>query len=50
MTRETPGRVSGNASTVIRYSDWGIAIPQVPLVSSVADSVRLEIDFSAAAA
>jgi polyisoprenoid-binding protein YceI len=50
VTRETPGRVSGNASTVIRYAEWGIAIPQVPLVSSVADNVRLEIHFSAAAA
>jgi polyisoprenoid-binding protein YceI len=50
VTRETPDRVSGNASTVIRYADWGIAIPQVPPVSSVADNVRLEINFSAAAA
>jgi polyisoprenoid-binding protein YceI len=49
----TPGstdRLEGSASTTIRYADWGLAIPQVPAVASVSDTVRLELDFAAQAA
>ncbi len=42
-------RFSGTAKTTIRYADFNISIPSVPQVASVADEVRLEIDFVAAA-
>jgi polyisoprenoid-binding protein YceI len=42
-------RVEGTATTAVSYADYGISIPQVPQVASVADQVRLEIDFVAAA-
>jgi polyisoprenoid-binding protein YceI len=42
-------RFTGTASTTIRYADFNITIPQVPQVASVAEEVRLEIDFVAAA-
>jgi polyisoprenoid-binding protein YceI len=41
-------RFAGTAQTTIRYADFNIAIPQVPQVASVAEEVRLEIDFVAA--
>lgn len=43
-------RVEGTAVATIAYADYGIAIPQVRQVASVADEVRLELDFVAAAA
>ena len=43
-------RLAGSANTTIRYADWGLAIPQVPSVASVSDTVRLELDFAAQAA
>jgi polyisoprenoid-binding protein YceI len=46
-TAET--RLEGTATTTIRYADYGITIPQVRQVASVAEEVRLEIDFVAAA-
>lgn len=42
-------RLQGTARATIRYADYGIAIPQVPQVASVADQVRLELDFVAVA-
>jgi len=42
-------RVEGKASTTINYADYGISIPQVPQVASVADQVRLELDLVAVA-
>jgi polyisoprenoid-binding protein YceI len=42
-------KVQGTATATIRYVDFGISIPQVPQVASVADTVRLELDFTAAA-
>lgn len=42
-------RLEVNATTTIRYADYGITIPQVRQVASVADQVRLEIDFVATA-
>ena len=50
VTPESPDRLAGNASTTIRYADWGIAIPRVPAVTGVSETVRLELDFVAAAA
>jgi polyisoprenoid-binding protein YceI len=43
-------RLEGTATTTIAYADYGISIPQVRQVASVADQVRLELDFVAAAA
>jgi hypothetical protein len=42
-------RLEGTATATIAYADYGISIPQVPQVASVADQVRLELDFVAAA-
>ena len=40
----SPTRLEGTARATIRYADFGITIPQVPQVASVADEVRLEIE------
>ncbi len=48
-TPQSAARLEGKAATTIRYADYGITIPQVRQVASVADEVRLEIDFVAAA-
>lgn len=50
VTPEAADRLAGSATTTIRYADWGIAIPQVPMVASVSDTLRLELDFAAEAA
>jgi polyisoprenoid-binding protein YceI len=47
-TPSSESRLEGTAQTTIRYADYGISIPQVRQVASVADQVRLEIDFVAA--
>ena len=47
---ETPSRLEGNATTTIRYADWGITIPQVSAVAGVSEEVRLELTFVATAA
>ncbi len=47
---DSTDRLTGSANTTIRYADWGLAIPQVPSVASVSDTVRLELDFAAQAA
>ena len=49
VTPESADRLEGSASATIRYADWGITIPQVPMVASVSDTVRLELDFAAQA-
>ena len=40
-------RLEGTASSMIRYADWGVSIPQVPCVAGVADQVALHLDFVA---
>jgi polyisoprenoid-binding protein YceI len=50
VTPHSQDRLEGNASTTIRYADWGITIPQVPAVTGVADHVQLQLDFVATAA
>jgi polyisoprenoid-binding protein YceI len=49
-TAAAESRIEGTASTSIAYADYGISIPQVRQVASVADQVRLELDFVAVAA
>lgn len=46
-TPASDSRLEGTAQTTIQYADYGIAIPKVRQVASVADTVRLEIDFVA---
>lgn len=46
-TPESDARLTGTATATIRYADYGITIPQVRQVASVAEDVRLEIDFVA---
>jgi polyisoprenoid-binding protein YceI len=41
--------LQGSGRAMIRYADFGIRIPQVPMVASVSDDVKLEIDFTAQA-
>jgi len=46
-TAAAASRIEGTATTSIAYADYGISIPQVRQVASVADQVRLELDFVA---
>jgi polyisoprenoid-binding protein YceI len=39
------GRVSGSAATAFTFDDFGLTRPRVPIVASVADTIRLEYDF-----
>lgn len=50
VTPASSERLEGTAATTIAYADWGIGIPQVPMVASVADQLTLELDFVATAA
>jgi len=43
------GRVVGKATTSFAFADFQIAQPRVPIVLSVADTIRLEYDFTLAA-
>jgi polyisoprenoid-binding protein YceI len=40
------GRISGAAATSFLFSDFGLDQPRVPVVLSVADSIKLEYAFS----
>lgn len=46
--RFQPGKVTGSASTAFTFADFDITQPRVPVVLSVADTIRLEMDFSMA--
>jgi len=39
--------LKGTAGANIRYTDWGISIPQVPSVAGVDDDLQIQIDFVA---
>lgn len=41
--------LSGQGSTMITHKEFNLSIPRVPLVASVEDEVRLELDFRAIA-
>ena len=41
-----PGRVTGTARTAFTFTDFGLQKPRVRSVLSVADTIRLEYDFS----
>ena len=40
------GRVTGTAATMFLFSDFGLTQPRVPVVLSVADSIKLEYTFA----
>jgi polyisoprenoid-binding protein YceI len=42
----SPNSVAGHATTAFTFSDFGIDQPRVPVVLSVADTIKLELDFS----
>lgn len=44
------GTLQGPASTTIAYADWGISVPSVPMVTNLAETVTLKLDFVASAA
>jgi polyisoprenoid-binding protein YceI len=41
----SPAEVTGTASTVFTFEDFGLLRPKVPIVLSVQDTIRLEYDF-----
>lgn len=45
---EAADRVVGNASTMIKRSDYNLTIPNVPFVANVSEDVTLELNFVAA--
>ncbi len=44
--RREAGNVVGSAATAFTFTDFGLAQPRVPVVLSVADTIRLEYDFT----
>ena len=49
LTPVSESRLEGLARTVVRYADFGIAIPNVPSVTGVDENVTLELEFVAVA-
>jgi polyisoprenoid-binding protein YceI len=49
VTPVSDTELMGSGTATVRYADFGINIPSVPIVAGVADEVRLEIDFTALA-
>jgi polyisoprenoid-binding protein YceI len=39
------GEVSGTAATAFTFTEFGLTQPRVPVVLSVADTIKLEYDF-----
>jgi polyisoprenoid-binding protein YceI len=50
VTVASEGQLTGLGSTTITHQEYELSIPSVPVVASVEDEVRLEIEFSAVAA
>jgi polyisoprenoid-binding protein YceI len=46
-TLESDTKLSGQAQTTVKYKDFNINIPDVPSVSSVSESVKLALTFTA---
>jgi polyisoprenoid-binding protein YceI len=47
VTPTSESAITGTATTTVLYSDFGLNIPDSPQVDTVADQVRLELDFIA---
>lgn len=43
-----PNSMTGHATTAFTFTDFGIDQPRVPVVLSVGDTIKLELDFSMA--
>jgi len=41
-----PDRITGTAATAFTFDDFGMEQPRVPVVLSVADTIKLELDFT----
>jgi polyisoprenoid-binding protein YceI len=50
ITIESESRISGTASAVITYADWGIPVPTAPGVANVTPETTLAINFVAVVA
>lgn len=50
VTPTADGQLQGTAATTISYADWGISVPNVPIVTGLADTVTLNLNFVATAA
>jgi polyisoprenoid-binding protein YceI len=40
-------QITGTASTTVKYSDFGISVPDAPSVTGLGDMVKLALDFTA---
>jgi polyisoprenoid-binding protein YceI len=40
-------QITGTASTTVKYSDFGISVPDVPSVTGLGDTVKLALEFTA---
>jgi polyisoprenoid-binding protein YceI len=40
------GKVTGNANTTFNFAEFGLTQPKVPKVAYVADTIKLEYDFT----
>ncbi len=49
VTANSESEISGLATTEVLYKDFGLTIPEVPMVASVEDNVILELAFTAMA-
>jgi polyisoprenoid-binding protein YceI len=47
LTEVNSKQVTGTATTVVRYADFGMSIPNVPQVSDVANDVTLTLNYTA---
>lgn len=47
LTPVSASEMTGTATATILYADWGIQIPEVPMVTGVEDEVILELAFTA---
>lgn len=45
LTVVSAAELTGTAATVVKLTDYELAVPRVPLVARVDDEVRLELDF-----
>lgn len=50
LTMDSASQVSGSATTVVRYADFNLAIPNVPQVTGVSNDVTLKLAFTAKSA
>ncbi|CAA9253133.1 MAG: hypothetical protein AVDCRST_MAG77-2201 [uncultured Chloroflexi bacterium] len=48
--RREGGQLTGKATTAVKFGDFGMAAPRVPLVLSIVDEIRLELDLVASQA